>query len=113
MGSLSGYKYREVVAILKMFGFVFYRQAAGRQENYLEFPHVRDGVLIPNLRDSEIRHCAKRQTVMGKRIKTTASLLATLIRMEYICSNKEHNNYTQEQYFDNNQCDYPNNIFRS
>lgn len=50
---------------------------------------------------------------MGKRIKTTALLLVTLIRMEYIYSNKEHNNYSQEQYFDNNWGDYPNNIFRN
>ena len=32
MGKLSGYKYREIVSILKIFGFHFYRQAAGSHE---------------------------------------------------------------------------------
>lgn len=32
MGRLSGYKYREIVKILKGFGFDFYRQAAGSHE---------------------------------------------------------------------------------
>lgn len=32
MGRLSGYKYREVVRILKKFGFEFHRQAAGSHE---------------------------------------------------------------------------------
>jgi predicted RNA binding protein YcfA (HicA-like mRNA interferase family) len=32
MGRLSGYKYREIIFILKMFGFEFYRQAAGSHE---------------------------------------------------------------------------------
>lgn len=32
MGRLSGYKYREIVAKLKKFGFSFYRQAAGSHE---------------------------------------------------------------------------------
>jgi predicted RNA binding protein YcfA (HicA-like mRNA interferase family) len=32
MGRLSGYKYREIVRILKKFGFEFYRQAAGSHE---------------------------------------------------------------------------------
>jgi hypothetical protein len=52
-------------------------------------------------------------SVVGKRIRTNASLLATLIRTEYICSNKEHNNYIQEQYFDNIRDGYPNNIFQN
>jgi len=32
MGKLSGYKYREIVRILKIFGFEFYRQASGSHE---------------------------------------------------------------------------------
>ncbi len=47
MGSLSGYKYREVVAILKMFGFVFYRQAAGSHEIWYN-DKTRRFTTIPN-----------------------------------------------------------------
>jgi predicted RNA binding protein YcfA (HicA-like mRNA interferase family) len=32
MGRLSGYKYREIIRILKGFGFSFYRQASGSHE---------------------------------------------------------------------------------
>ncbi|HYG15405.1 MAG TPA: type II toxin-antitoxin system HicA family toxin [Bacteroidia bacterium] len=32
MGRLSGYSYREIIKILKKFGFMFYRQAAGSHE---------------------------------------------------------------------------------
>jgi len=32
MGRLSGFRYREIVKILKSFGFEFYRQAAGSHE---------------------------------------------------------------------------------
>ena len=32
MGRLSGYSYREIIKILKKFGFLFYRQAAGSHE---------------------------------------------------------------------------------
>ncbi|OFX55528.1 MAG: addiction module toxin, HicA family [Bacteroidetes bacterium GWA2_30_7] len=32
MGRLSGFRYREIVKILKKFGFEFYRQAAGSHE---------------------------------------------------------------------------------
>ena len=32
MGRLSGYKYRQIIRILKRFGFQFYRQAAGSHE---------------------------------------------------------------------------------
>ena len=32
MGRLSGFKYREIVTLLKKFGFEFYRQAAGSHE---------------------------------------------------------------------------------
>ena len=32
MGRLAGYKYREIVKILKKFGFEFQRQAAGSHE---------------------------------------------------------------------------------
>ncbi len=47
MGSLSGYKYREVVAILKLFGFSFYRQAAGSHEIWYN-PQTRRFTTIPN-----------------------------------------------------------------
>jgi len=32
MGRLSGFRYREIIRILKFFGFEFYRQAAGSHE---------------------------------------------------------------------------------
>lgn len=32
MGKLSGFRYRDIVRILKLFGFEFYRQAAGSHE---------------------------------------------------------------------------------
>lgn len=32
MGGLAGYRYREIVIILKRFGFEFHRQAAGSHE---------------------------------------------------------------------------------
>ena len=32
MGKLAGFKYREIIKILKTFGFEFYRQAAGSHE---------------------------------------------------------------------------------
>ncbi|MTJ09430.1 MULTISPECIES: type II toxin-antitoxin system HicA family toxin [unclassified Anabaena] len=32
MGRLSGFSYREIIKIIKKFGFVFYRQAAGSHE---------------------------------------------------------------------------------
>ena len=32
MGKLSGFKYREIVKKLKIFGFIFYRQATGSHE---------------------------------------------------------------------------------
>jgi predicted RNA binding protein YcfA (HicA-like mRNA interferase family) len=32
MGRLGGYKYKEIVRILKLFGFEFHRQAAGSHE---------------------------------------------------------------------------------
>jgi predicted RNA binding protein YcfA (HicA-like mRNA interferase family) len=32
MGKLSGFSYREIIKIIKKFGFVFYRQAAGSHE---------------------------------------------------------------------------------
>ncbi len=35
MGRLSGFKYRDIVKRLKKFGFLFYRQAAGSHEIWL------------------------------------------------------------------------------
>ena len=32
MGRLSGYKYRQIIKILKQFGFAFYRQFSGSHE---------------------------------------------------------------------------------
>ena len=32
MGSLSGFRYRQIIKKLKKFGFAFYRQAAGSHE---------------------------------------------------------------------------------
>ena len=32
MGKLSGYRYRDIIKILKIFGFEFHRQAAGSHE---------------------------------------------------------------------------------
>ena len=32
MGKLSGYSYRDIIKILKLFGFEFHRQAAGSHE---------------------------------------------------------------------------------
>jgi len=32
MGRLSGFRYREIIKRLKVFGFVFFRQAAGSHE---------------------------------------------------------------------------------
>ncbi|PHM10717.1 type II toxin-antitoxin system HicA family toxin [Nostoc sp. 'Peltigera malacea cyanobiont' DB3992] len=32
MGRLAGFRYREIIKILKTFGFVFHRQAAGSHE---------------------------------------------------------------------------------
>ena len=32
MGRLNGFRYREIIRILKLFGFEFYRQAAGSHE---------------------------------------------------------------------------------
>ncbi len=32
MGRLSGFRYRDIIRILKLFGFEFYRQAAGSHE---------------------------------------------------------------------------------
>jgi len=47
MGTLSGYKYREVVRRLKILGFVFYRQAAGSHEIWYN-PYSKHFTTIPN-----------------------------------------------------------------
>ncbi len=47
MGRLSGYKYREIVRILKRFGFEFYRQAAGSHEIWYN-PITKKFTTIPN-----------------------------------------------------------------
>jgi predicted RNA binding protein YcfA (HicA-like mRNA interferase family) len=47
MGRLSGFKYREIVKILKKFGFEFYRQAAGSHEIWHN-PQTNRFTTIPN-----------------------------------------------------------------
>jgi predicted RNA binding protein YcfA (HicA-like mRNA interferase family) len=47
MGRLSGYKYRDIVKILKRFGFEFFRQAAGSHEIWHN-PTTKRFTTIPN-----------------------------------------------------------------
>jgi predicted RNA binding protein YcfA (HicA-like mRNA interferase family) len=47
MGQLSGFKYREIVTLLKKFGFQFYRQAAGSHEIWYN-PQTKRFTTIPN-----------------------------------------------------------------
>jgi predicted RNA binding protein YcfA (HicA-like mRNA interferase family) len=47
MGRLSGYRYREIIKILKLFGFEFYRQAAGSHEIWHN-PATNKFTTIPN-----------------------------------------------------------------
>lgn len=47
MGRLSGYKYREIVKILKKCGFEFLRQAAGSHEIWYN-PSTNRYTTIPN-----------------------------------------------------------------
>ena len=47
MGRLSGYKYRDIIKILKRFGFEFYRQAAGSHEIWHN-PITNKFTTIPN-----------------------------------------------------------------
>jgi predicted RNA binding protein YcfA (HicA-like mRNA interferase family) len=47
MGRLSGFKYREITARLKEFGFVFHRQAAGSHEIWFN-PESNRYTTIPN-----------------------------------------------------------------
>ena len=47
MGKLSGYRYREIIKILKRFGFEFYRQAAGSHEIWHN-PITKRYTTIPN-----------------------------------------------------------------
>jgi predicted RNA binding protein YcfA (HicA-like mRNA interferase family) len=47
MGRLSGYRYREIIKILKLFGFEFYRQAAGSHEIWHN-PTTNRYTTIPN-----------------------------------------------------------------
>jgi len=47
MGRLSGFKYREIVSLLKKFGFEFYRQAAGSHEIWYN-PVTNRFTTIPN-----------------------------------------------------------------
>lgn len=47
MGKLSGFKYREIIKILKEFGFNFYRQASGSHEIWFNLQTKRF-TTIPN-----------------------------------------------------------------
>jgi predicted RNA binding protein YcfA (HicA-like mRNA interferase family) len=47
MGRLSGFRYREIVRILKSFGFEFHRQAAGSHEIWWN-PDSQRYTTIPN-----------------------------------------------------------------
>ena len=47
MGRLSGFKYRKIVNLLKLFGFEFYRQAAGSHEIWYN-PKTNKFTTIPN-----------------------------------------------------------------
>jgi predicted RNA binding protein YcfA (HicA-like mRNA interferase family) len=47
MGRLSGYRYREIIRILKQFGFEFHRQAAGSHEIWYN-PSTKRFTTIPN-----------------------------------------------------------------
>jgi predicted RNA binding protein YcfA (HicA-like mRNA interferase family) len=47
MGRLSGYSYRDVIRIIKRFGFEFFRQAAGSHEIWFN-PLTKRFTTIPN-----------------------------------------------------------------
>ena len=47
MGRLSGFRYRKIVKILKTFGFIFDRQAAGSHEIWYN-PQTNAYTTIPN-----------------------------------------------------------------
>jgi len=47
MGILSGFRYREIIKILKLFGFEFHRQAAGSHEIWFN-PNTGLYTTIPN-----------------------------------------------------------------
>ena len=47
MGRLSGYRYRDIIRILKRFGFEFHRQAAGSHEIWYN-PATNRYTTIPN-----------------------------------------------------------------
>jgi predicted RNA binding protein YcfA (HicA-like mRNA interferase family) len=47
MGRLSGYRYRDIIKIIKRFGFEFYRQAAGSHEIWHN-PITKRYTTIPN-----------------------------------------------------------------
>ncbi|OWY20351.1 type II toxin-antitoxin system HicA family toxin [Sphingobacteriales bacterium UPWRP_1] len=47
MGRLAGFRYRDIINILKTFGFEFYRQAAGSHEIWYN-PETQRFTTIPN-----------------------------------------------------------------
>ena len=47
MGRLAGFKYRDIVKILKKFGFEFFRQAAGSHEIWFN-PITNRYTTVPN-----------------------------------------------------------------
>lgn len=73
MGRLAGFSYREIIKILKIFGFVFHRQAVGSHEiwfnsetnGYTTIPNhsgkMPDGIFIPRLYDPFQNHIHRYQ----------------------------------------------------
>ena len=47
MGRLAGFSYQQIVKIIKSFGFIFYRQAAGSHEIWFN-PETNCYRTIPN-----------------------------------------------------------------
>lgn len=47
MGRLSGFRYRDIIKLLKRLGFEFYRQAAGSHEIWFN-PETKRFTTIPN-----------------------------------------------------------------
>ncbi|WP_375340452.1 type II toxin-antitoxin system HicA family toxin [Plectonema radiosum] len=51
MGRLAGFSYRQIIKIIKSFGFVFYRQAAGSHEMWFN-PETNPGLTQNSLSSS-------------------------------------------------------------
>ena len=68
MGILSGYKYRQIIKILKRFGFEFYRQASGSHEIWYN-PKTNRYTTVPNhpgdMPEETLREILKQADVNG------------------------------------------------